>query len=145
MRRSWIDRIIETGEPGRLKAVKNVTNTDDCFRDHFPLKPVLPGVAVWEAQSSLARELVRRELARRGIDGACPVLCRADKVKFRRFIEPGDQLLVEASLKSFSPGRCEVAANVTAGGKNVAASLLSFASPDRDAYLHTYVGLQAKR
>lgn len=135
----WIDRIIETGEPGRLKAIKNVANTDDCFNDHFPLKPVLPGVAILEAQSILARELAKRELIRHGIAGSWPVLCRADKVKFRQFIEPGDQMLVEASLRSFAPGACMVATQVTVGGKIASSSLLTFEAPARAAYEQKYI------
>ncbi len=138
-RRRWIDRSIETGDPGRLLAVKNVTATDDCLTDHFPLKPILPGVAIMEAGNSLARELVQRQLARHGIAGACPVLCRADKVKFRVFIQPGDQMLVEASVKSFSAEQCVVAIKVTVDGKSAASSLLYFELPDRAAYMQKYI------
>ena len=138
-RRRWIDRSIETGDPGRLLAVKNVTATDDLFNDHFSLKPILPGVAIMEAQNSLARELARRQLARNGVTGCFPVLCRADKVKFRQFVQPGDQLLVEASAKSFSAGQCVVATKVTSGGKSAASSLLYYELPDRDAYIRKYI------
>jgi 3-hydroxyacyl-[acyl-carrier-protein] dehydratase len=139
-RRRWIDRILETGDAGRLLAVKNVTATDDCFNDHFPLKPVLPGVAIMEAQNSLARDLAQRELAGLGTAGVYPVLSRAEKVKFRMFIQPGDQMLLEASVKSISEGRCSIATKVTVEGKNAASGLLHYDLQDRSAYIKNYLG-----
>ena len=138
-RRRWLDRIMETGDSTKLQGIKNVTATDDCFSDHFPLKPVLPGVAIMEAQHSLARELVLRQLAERGLTESFPVLCRAEKVKFRLFIQPGDQMAVEATVKSFFDGQCSVATRVTVGGKNAASVLLHFELPDRAAYLQKYI------
>ncbi len=120
---------METGDSSKLQGIKNVTATDDCFNDHFPLKPVLPGVAIMEAQHSLARELALRQLAERGLTESFPVLCRAEKVKFRLFIQPGDQMVVEATVKSFSDGQCSVATRVTVGGKNAASVLLHFELP----------------
>ena len=138
-RRRWLDRIVETGDAGRLLAVKNITATDDCFNDHFPLKSILPGVAILEAENCLARELVKRQLARHGAADIHPVLSRAEKVKFRLFIKPGDQMLVEASVKAFSEGQCAIATKVTVGGKNAASALLHFELPDRAAYMRKYI------
>jgi len=138
-RRRWLDRIMETGDSAKLQGIKNVTATDDCFNDHFPLKPVLPGVAIMEAQHSLARELALRQLAERGLTESFPVLCRAEKVKFRLFVQPGDQMVVEATVKSFSDGQCSVATRVTVGGKNAASVLLHFELPERAAYLQKYI------
>ena len=138
-RRRWLDRIIETGDSTKLQGIKNVTATDDCFNDHFPLKPVLPGVVIMEAQHSLARELVLRQLAERGLTDSFPVLCRAEKVKFRLFIQPGDQMSVEATVKIFTDGQCSVATRVTVGGKNAASVLLHFDLPDRASYMQKYI------
>ena len=123
----------------RMKSFSRSGYNDDCFNDHFPLKPVLPGVAIMEAQHSLARELALRQLAERGLTESFPVLCRAEKVKFRLFIQPGDQMAVEATVKSFSEGQCSVATRVTVGGKNAASVLLHFELPDRAAYMQKYI------
>ena len=138
-KRPWFDRIIDEGQPARLVAIKNVTATEDYFNDHFPRKPILPGVVIMEAQHSLARELVLRQLAERGLTDSFPVLCRAEKVKFRLFIQPGDQMALEATVKSFSDGQCSIATRVTVGGKNAASVLLHFELPDRASYMHKYI------
>jgi 3-hydroxyacyl-[acyl-carrier-protein] dehydratase len=138
-RRRPLDRIIETGDPGRLAGVKNVTATDDCFNDHFPLKPILPGVFIMEAQAILAAELALRQLVAQGFAGRYPVLCRAEKVKFRQFIQPGDQMTVEAIVKSSTGDTCSIATKVTVDGKNVADAHLHFDLLDRDTYVNTYI------
>jgi len=138
-RRRPLDRVIETGDAGRLLGIKNVTATEDCFSDHFPLKPILPGVFIMEAQASLAAELVRRQLAAQGSAGHYPVLCRAEKVKFRQFIQPGDQMTVEAAVKSFAGDTCSIASKVTVGGKNAASAQLHFDLLDRDTYIKQYI------
>jgi len=138
-RRRWLDRIMEIGDSTKLQGIKNVTATEDCFNDHFPLKPVLPGVAIMEAQHSLARELALRQLAERGLTESFPVLSRAEKLKFRLFIQPGDQMAVEATVKSFADGQCSIATRVTVGGKNAASVLLHFDLLERASYMQKYI------
>jgi 3-hydroxyacyl-[acyl-carrier-protein] dehydratase len=95
-----IDKVIEC-EPGvRLLGVKNVTYNEPFFQGHFPQKPIMPGVLILEAlaQSTglLASETAGDELA-----GMIYYLVGIDKVKFKRPVVPGDQLMLEAKfLKS---------------------------------------------
>jgi 3-hydroxyacyl-[acyl-carrier-protein] dehydratase len=138
-RRRTLDRIMEAGDPGRLAGVKNVTATDECFNDHFPLKPIFPGVFIMEAQASLAAELALGQLAARGADGRYPVLCRAEKVKFRRFVQPGDQMKVVAAVKSFAGDTCSIHTQVTVDGKNAADAQLHFDLLNRETYINKYI------
>ena len=92
-----IDKVIEC-EPGiRLLGVKNVTYNEPFFQGHFPQKPIMPGVLIFEAlaQSTglLASETAGDELA-----GMIYYLVGIDKAKFKRPVVPGDQLMLEAKF-----------------------------------------------
>lgn len=91
-----IDKVIEC-EPGeRLTALKNVTFNEHFFSGHFPQKPVMPGVLIIEALAQatglLAMESTDVE------DGAIYLLVGVDNARFKRPVEPGDQLHLYAEV-----------------------------------------------
>jgi 3-hydroxyacyl-[acyl-carrier-protein] dehydratase len=91
-----VDKVIEC-EPGeRLVAVKNITINEPQFTGHFPEKPVMPGVLIIEALAQatglLAMETVPPE------DNVIYLLVGVDKARFKRPVEPGDQLHLEVVL-----------------------------------------------
>ena len=65
--RKWVDVILDSNDPERIQGIKNITATEDYFNDHFPLKPILPGVVIMQSVASLAGVLLRRVLDRQGI------------------------------------------------------------------------------
>lgn len=90
-----IDRILEC-EPGkRLLALKNVTYNEPYFQGHFPKQPIMPGVLIIEAMAQatgiLAAETSPDVL---GV-GKTYYLVGVDKVRFKRPVIPGEQLLLE--------------------------------------------------
>ena len=129
-----MDRIIETGDEGRLQGIKNITATESFFRDHFPRKPVLPGVITIDCLASLASLLARRHLDRQGLE-----LRQCLKIKFRKFIEPGDQLHIDVRLSSFSPDGSSFKALGTVGGKKAAQLEVFFDHLERDEYVEKYL------
>jgi len=91
-----VDKVVEC-EPGeRLVAVKNITINEPQFTGHFPEKPVMPGVLIIEALAQatglLAMETVPPE------ENVIYLLVGVDKARFKRPVEPGDQLFLEVSL-----------------------------------------------
>ncbi len=91
-----VDRVIEC-EPGkRLLAIKNVTYNEPYFQGHFPNQSIMPGVLIMEAlaQSTglLASESAPEVLGK----GVIYYLVGLDKVRFKRPVVPGDQLMLEA-------------------------------------------------
>ncbi|WP_047194746.1 3-hydroxyacyl-ACP dehydratase FabZ [Caldimonas brevitalea] len=93
-----VDRVLEVEDGKRIKALKNVTINEPFFMGHFPNRPVMPGVlmleALAQASALLAFSADGRDLDPRavyyfvGIDGA----------RFKRPVEPGDQLILEVGL-----------------------------------------------
>jgi UDP-3-O-[3-hydroxymyristoyl] N-acetylglucosamine deacetylase / 3-hydroxyacyl-[acyl-carrier-protein] dehydratase len=90
-----IDRIVEIVSEDELIALKNVTINEPFFQGHFPGKPVMPGVLQLEAMAQAAGILMLR---RTGNSAKLAFFMSADKVKFRKPVEPGDQLVIYVKL-----------------------------------------------
>ena len=115
-----VDRVVEC-EPGeRLVAIKNVTINEPYFTGHFPVKPVMPGVLIIEALAQatglLAMQTVTPE------DHAIYYLVGVDKARFKRPVEPGDQLRLEAQLLKRRREIWVFACNASVDGKAVASA-----------------------
>jgi 3-hydroxyacyl-[acyl-carrier-protein] dehydratase len=92
-----VDRIVEVHGSESIVGIKNVSFNENFFQGHFPNHPVMPGVLVCEAMAQVAAILVHN--ARGGMaDNKVFVLTGLDKVKFKRTVEPGDQLRMEVKL-----------------------------------------------
>lgn len=90
-----VDRIIEM-EPGkRAVGLKNVTMNEAFFQGHFPGKPVMPGVLMVEAMAQVAGVVA---LSMPELKGKLAFFMSVDGVKFRRVVEPGDQVVMEIEI-----------------------------------------------
>ncbi|MDG2170154.1 MAG: bifunctional UDP-3-O-[3-hydroxymyristoyl] N-acetylglucosamine deacetylase/3-hydroxyacyl-ACP dehydratase [Opitutales bacterium] len=91
-----VDRVIEIKDDNtELTAVKNVTVNEPHFTGHYPGNPIMPGVLQIEAMAQVAGVLM---LLRCGGEGKIPLFINADKVKLRKIVTPGDQLIIEAKI-----------------------------------------------
>lgn len=99
-------------EPDRVVTRREVRAGEPCFRDHFPGRPVLPGVLAVEALVRACRCLLRG----RESDAGRWVLASASAVRFSRFVEPGQTLECEARLLDHQPGRASFAATARVSG-----------------------------
>jgi UDP-3-O-[3-hydroxymyristoyl] N-acetylglucosamine deacetylase/3-hydroxyacyl-[acyl-carrier-protein] dehydratase len=90
-----VDRIIELEKGKRAVGIKNVTINDSFFEGHFPTRPVMPGVLIVEAMAQTAGLAV---LTNKEHHGKVAFFMAADKVKFRRVVVPGDQLVMETEV-----------------------------------------------
>ena len=88
-----IDRVIEIDGDRRAIGVKNVTINEPFFLGHYPRQPIMPGVLIIEAMAQLGGILLSQKLEH---TGKVAVLLSLDRVKFRRPVTPGDQLIIEA-------------------------------------------------
>ena len=90
-----IDKVLEVelGPVIRAVAIKNVTVNEPFFQGHFPGQPIMPGVMILEALAQLSGILLSRRLEH---TGKIAVLLSMDRVKMRRPVRPGDQLVLEA-------------------------------------------------
>ena len=92
-----VDRVLEL-EPGvRIVALKNVTINEPFFQGHFPGQAVMPGVLIIEAMAQ-AGGLLAYESGPADKHGQLIYFMGMDKVRFRKPVVPGDQLIVEARI-----------------------------------------------
>lgn len=93
-----IDRVlaIETGHS--LVAIKNVTINEIFFMGHFPDKPVMPGVLILEAMAQAGGLLAYKSSNTTASDGILYYFAGIDNARFRRIVEPGDQLRLEVKV-----------------------------------------------
>lgn len=88
-----VDRVLEMDGDRRALGVKNVTMNEPFFQGHYPGVPIMPGVLIVEAMAQLSGILIGQKL---GAQGKLAVLLSLDRVKLRRPVVPGDQLILEA-------------------------------------------------
>ncbi|WP_374432774.1 3-hydroxyacyl-ACP dehydratase FabZ [Inhella sp.] len=99
-----VDRVVELDKGKRIRALKNVSINEPHFLGHFPHRPVMPGVLILEAMAQAATLLCvasedvvldeKSVVYFAGIDGA----------RFKRPVEPGDQLILEVTLDRAKAG-----------------------------------------
>ena len=88
-----VDRIIELDGDRKAVGLKNVSINEPYFQGHYPGQPIMPGVMILEALAQLSGILLSRRLEH---TGKVAVLLSMDRVKMRRPVRPGDQLILEA-------------------------------------------------
>lgn len=94
-----VDRVLELEEGKRILALKNVTINEPFFPGHFPHHPVMPGVLIVEAMAQAAAVLSFKTDGSRPDENSVVYFAGIDKVRFKRPVVPGDQLLLEATIK----------------------------------------------
>ena len=124
-----IDRVIELEPRKRAVGIKNVTVNEQFFEGHFPGQPVMPGVLQIEAMAQLAGALLMKEFED---DNKLPFLMSIDKVKFRKAVVPGDQLVLEAEATKLGNNRGEVHTWARVDGKVVAQAQIRFMLVEAD-------------
>ena len=92
-----IDRIIEIIPGEKIVALKNVTINEPFFQGHFPGVPIMPGVLIIEAMGQ-AGGILAFSSAPQENKNAILYFMGMDKVRFRKPVVPGDQLLIEAKI-----------------------------------------------
>jgi 3-hydroxyacyl-[acyl-carrier-protein] dehydratase len=93
-----VDRVIEIEKNVRIKALKNVTINEPFFTGHFPARPVMPGVMMLEALAQTAALLSFESMGTEPGDDTVVYFVGIDGARFKRPVEPGDQLILEASI-----------------------------------------------
>ncbi|MDY7019914.1 MAG: 3-hydroxyacyl-ACP dehydratase FabZ [Cyanobacteriota bacterium] len=121
-----VDRIIEY-EPGkRAVGIKNVTFNEPHFQGHFPGKPIMPGVLIVEAMAQVGG-VVLTQIP--NLDGNLFLFAGIDKVRFRRPVVPGDQLIMSVELLSLKRRRfAKVQARAEVDGKRACEGELMFSA-----------------
>jgi 3-hydroxyacyl-[acyl-carrier-protein] dehydratase len=93
-----VDRVIELEAGKRIRALKNVTINEPFFVGHFPQRPVMPGVLMLEALAQAAALLGFLTNDVTPDDKTLYYFAGIDGARFKRPVEPGDQLILEAEV-----------------------------------------------
>jgi 3-hydroxyacyl-[acyl-carrier-protein] dehydratase len=119
-----VDRIVEIDDE-RAVGIKNVTGTEPYLAGHFPDEPILPGVLLLEAMSQVGGILLAHD--RRYQDKTRGYLAEVAKVKFKKFVIPGDQVVMEARKIAMLASVARVEVRSTVAGVEVASGEISYA------------------
>ena len=95
-----VDRVLELVPGETITALKNVTINEPFFQGHFPTYPIMPGVLIVEAMAQAAGVLALESMPAEN-QGRPVFFMGLDKVKFRKPVVPGDQLLLEIQILKF--------------------------------------------
>jgi 3-hydroxyacyl-[acyl-carrier-protein] dehydratase len=93
-----IDRVVDYKANEYLIAYKNVTFNEPYFAGHFPVRPVMPGVLIVEAMAQATGLLAMESRPDEVGEKALYYLAGIDKARFKRTVEPGDQLTIDVRL-----------------------------------------------
>ncbi len=93
-----VDRVLELEHGKRIKALKNVTANEPYFLGHFPQRPVMPGVMMLEALAQAAALLSFDAVGAKPDDKSIYYFAGIDSARFKRPVEPGDQMILDVSL-----------------------------------------------
>jgi 3-hydroxyacyl-[acyl-carrier-protein] dehydratase len=114
-----VDRVLEL-EPGkRIKALKNVTMNEPFFEGHFPHRPVMPGVLMLEAMAQAAALLAFEVVGSVPDEKSVYYFAGIDAARFKRPVEPGDQLIMDVTLERMKAGIFKFKGVCTVDGKMV--------------------------
>ncbi len=116
-----IDRVLEFEQDQRLLAIKNVTYNEHFFTGHFPIRPVMPGVLIVEAMAQATGLLAMESNPETINENTIYLFVGIDKARFKRPVEPGDQLQIEVIQTGLKRGIGMFSCSASVDG-NVAAT-----------------------
>ena len=94
-----VDRVLEMQKGHSIRALKNVTINEPFFAGHFPHRPVMPGVLMLEALAQASAILAFDHLEMPPDDRTVFYFVGIDNARFKRPVEPGDQLVLHSTLE----------------------------------------------
>jgi len=110
-----VDRVLEL-EPGkRIRALKNVSINEPYFMGHFPHRPVMPGVLMLEALAQAAALLSFSDSKLKSDKNSVIYFVGIDGARFKRPVEPGDQLLLDVTADRAKAGIYKFGARALVG------------------------------
>ena len=94
-----VDRVTALDMGKSIQALKNVTINEPFFGGHFPHRPVMPGVMILEAMAQAAALLSFASERITPDDKTVYYFAGIDRARFKRPVEPGDQLVLDVTLE----------------------------------------------
>jgi len=124
-----VDKILEIEEGKRIVGLKNVTINEPFFQGHFPGHPIMPGVLIVEAMAQVGGMLLMGNLEYP--DTKVVYFMSLDKIKFRKPVKPGDQLILEVEIIQIRGTVCRTKGVAKVDGEIVAEAEMAAMVRDR--------------
>lgn len=124
-----VDRVIEMRLDQSAVGIKNVTINEPFFQGHYPGTPIMPGVLLVEAMAQLGGLLLANVLEH---TGKIAILLSIDRVKLRKPVVPGDQVVLEAENLRATARTGHLKCRALVGDKVAAEAELRFMMVDPD-------------
>ncbi len=112
-----VDRVLDWESGKSITAIKNVTANEEFFNGHFPNKPVMPGVLMIEAMAQTAAILSFLTMDQKPDENTIVYFLGIDGARFKRPVEPGDQLRIEVEILRITRGIWKYKAKATVDGQ----------------------------
>lgn len=113
-----LDRVIELVPSESIVAIKNVTINEPFFPGHFPAKPVMPGVLILEALAQASGVLAYKSSSEEAHQkNYLYLFAGVENTRFKRMVEPGDQLRLTAKLQKQRQGIWKFSGEATVDGE----------------------------
>ncbi|MGE4594590.1 MAG: 3-hydroxyacyl-ACP dehydratase FabZ [Gammaproteobacteria bacterium] len=119
-----IDRVLDFEVGKYLTAIKNVSFNEPQFTGHFPSQPIMPGVLIVEALAQATGILAFKSEVGKPVDGQIYMLVGIDKVRFKRIVVPGDQILLRVEVMVVKRGMWKFNCKATVNGELVTSAIL---------------------
>jgi 3-hydroxyacyl-[acyl-carrier-protein] dehydratase len=119
-----VDRVTELVENESIVAYKNVSVNEEVFNGHFPQAPIFPGVMIVEALAQASGILGFKSQNKTPEDGSIYLFAGVDKVRFKRQVVPGDQLVLESKVVSVKRGIWKFECRATVDGELAASATI---------------------
>ncbi len=134
MRFLLVDEILEL-TPGRfIRALKTMDPGEELFQDHFPGFPVVPGVLLTEMMAQAAGKCLYAENCQRGR----PMLAQIKTASFRSWVRPGEQIMLEAEVRSSRPQFATASCHGSVTGRSVCSAELMFSFQPASTFAAEY-------
>ena len=119
-----IDKVLDFEVGKYLTAIKNVSVNEPQFTGHFPAQPIMPGILIVEALAQATGILAFKSEVGKPIDGQIYMLVGIDKVRFKRTVEPGEQILLRVEVMVVKRGMWKFDCKATVDGELVTSAIL---------------------
>ena len=124
-----VDAIYFEGK-NRIVALKNVTGNESFFSGHFPKHPIMPGTLLVEAIAQAGAVFI---LGKPENKGKLAYFMTVDMARFRRPVQPGDQLLIDVLQTASRPRVGKAHGYIYVGHHLAAEARISFVLVDRSS------------
>ena len=129
-----VDRVLELVPNERILAYKNISVNEEVFNGHFPGAPIFPGVLTIEALAQASGILGFASTNTTADDGKLYLFAGVDKVRFKRTVVPGDQLMLSSEVEAVKRNIWRFKTTATVDGEIACQATLLCAYRDRENF-----------